>query len=356
MGRSHHRGITHWVFEYRSYADRDAFFHEAPYSRPHRWWCIVCRRLVARVVTTSSSGAYLEKDIHWVSVPARHGRNMGRPSYTIKASSWMLHPFDPYGPLTQSYAGTAPDALSAKNGVFLIPWARDGPIPTNALTWRWTEVVEVLGEGVRRLRRAKTTALREDAICSCVIKHNSAPHNVRPQNRGQIRAGAMQPNKDSISDCYRSGPQQSAAWKSSDASFGPTRRVGVDPYEEISQLEVAQSPSAHYALPPRPSRKAPSFSTYEIRGAYLKIRPAGTPYILRPTVNLPAYMIYGRDLSSEYQTFEAKECTAFSNGDADAEGERRSWSAHPEGGAERKWRLRRRRGAGRATEGGGWRL
>jgi retinol dehydrogenase-12 len=60
----------------------------------------------------------------------------------------MLKPVDPYGPLTQLYGGTSPHVLQKKNGAvspklkyqfgvltdgpitqFLIPWARDGPIP-----------------------------------------------------------------------------------------------------------------------------------------------------------------------------------------------------------------------------------
>ncbi|KAJ7883373.1 hypothetical protein B0H13DRAFT_2344122 [Mycena leptocephala] len=45
----------------------------------------------------------------------------------------MLHPVDPYGLLTQLYAGTSPDVLHSENGAFLIPWARNGPTPPGAL-------------------------------------------------------------------------------------------------------------------------------------------------------------------------------------------------------------------------------
>jgi len=45
----------------------------------------------------------------------------------------MLYPVDPYGALTQLYAGTSPEVLHGKNGAFFIPWAREGPMPPGAL-------------------------------------------------------------------------------------------------------------------------------------------------------------------------------------------------------------------------------
>ncbi|ESK85731.1 NAD-P-bindingprotein [Moniliophthora roreri MCA 2997] len=45
----------------------------------------------------------------------------------------ILHPVDPYGPLTQLYAGTSPAVLDHPNGSFYIPWAREGPTPPKAI-------------------------------------------------------------------------------------------------------------------------------------------------------------------------------------------------------------------------------
>ncbi|KAJ7506031.1 NAD-P-binding protein [Mycena galericulata] len=125
----------------------------------------------ARIITTSSSVAYLENDIHWdtfVPGPARTKYGSTKLYYQSKLAQvvWarelakrygdngiisislnpgnlrteiqrhqsalaafffvriaksMLHPVDPYGPLTQLYAGTSPNVLHSENGAFLIP-------------------------------------------------------------------------------------------------------------------------------------------------------------------------------------------------------------------------------------------
>ncbi|KAK7043911.1 short-chain alcohol dehydrogenase [Paramarasmius palmivorus] len=45
----------------------------------------------------------------------------------------ILYPVDPYGPLTQLYAGTSPEVVHKANGSFFIPWAREGPTPPKAI-------------------------------------------------------------------------------------------------------------------------------------------------------------------------------------------------------------------------------
>ncbi|KAJ7612015.1 NAD(P)-binding protein [Mycena polygramma] len=136
----------------------------------------------ARIVTTSSSAAYLEDDIHWDTFkpgPARTKYGSTKLYYQSKLAQviWsrqlakrygdknifsislnpgnlrtdlqryqspiayfffktMLHPVDPYGPLTQLYGGTSEQVLKSKNEAgnqFLIPWAREGPMPPGAL-------------------------------------------------------------------------------------------------------------------------------------------------------------------------------------------------------------------------------
>ncbi|KAI3621670.1 NAD(P)-binding protein [Moniliophthora roreri] len=131
----------------------------------------------ARVVTTSSSAAYLDV-IHWDTfVPGPARTELG--TYNLYSQSkfaqvvWtreyakrygdnilafscnpgnlqtdlqrhfnpimkfviklILHPVDPYGPLTQLYAGTSPEVVQKPNGSFFIPWARDGPTPPKAI-------------------------------------------------------------------------------------------------------------------------------------------------------------------------------------------------------------------------------
>ncbi|KAJ7679577.1 NAD(P)-binding protein [Mycena rosella] len=133
----------------------------------------------ARIITTSSSGAYMEKDIHWdtfkpgkartaygkqglyfqsklaqviwtIEIAKRYGdqniialslnpgnlqtnlqRHQGAvTSFLLRA---VLHPVDPYGPLTQLWGGTSADVLKGENGAFLAPWARYGPTPPGAL-------------------------------------------------------------------------------------------------------------------------------------------------------------------------------------------------------------------------------
>jgi len=130
----------------------------------------------SRVVTTSSSAAYLD-NIHWDTFtpgPARTkfgsnglycqskfaqvvwtrelARQYGDKNVlflTLNPGNLLtnlqrhqsamlyffvkriLYPVDPYGALTQLYGGTSPDVLD-KNGAFLIPWAREGPIPPEA--------------------------------------------------------------------------------------------------------------------------------------------------------------------------------------------------------------------------------
>ncbi|KAF9461953.1 NAD-P-binding protein [Collybia nuda] len=127
----------------------------------------------ARIVTTSSSGAYLDH-IHWdtfVPGPARtklgtnglycqskfaqvawtqelvrrygdknilclalnpgnvrSGLQRHQSALLLFFVKMVLNPVDPYGPLTQLYGGTSPDCLH-KDGAFLIPWAREGLIP-----------------------------------------------------------------------------------------------------------------------------------------------------------------------------------------------------------------------------------
>ncbi|KAJ7503700.1 NAD(P)-binding protein [Mycena galericulata] len=134
----------------------------------------------ARIITTSSSAAYLENDIHWdtfvpgpartkygstklyyqsklvrsscvgagarkvlrrhgiISISLNPGENLRTEIQRHQSAlaaffKSMLHPVDPYGPLTQLYAGTSPNVLHGENGAFLIPWARNGPTPLSAL-------------------------------------------------------------------------------------------------------------------------------------------------------------------------------------------------------------------------------
>ncbi|KAK7043922.1 short-chain alcohol dehydrogenase [Paramarasmius palmivorus] len=132
----------------------------------------------ARVVNTASSAAYLDV-IHWDTIlpgPARtkfgtqglyNQSKFGQVVWTREFAkrydsqniisvacnpgnlqtdlqrnvggvakfflNMILHPVDPYGPLTQLYAGTAPEVLQKPNGAFYIPWAREGPIPPKAI-------------------------------------------------------------------------------------------------------------------------------------------------------------------------------------------------------------------------------
>ncbi|KAJ7456003.1 NAD(P)-binding protein [Mycena galericulata] len=71
----------------------------------------------------------------------------------------MLHPVDPYGALTQLYAGTSPAVINGKNGAFFIPWAREGPTPPGALKpdvgGKLWDYVEKEVEGRRRRRRER---------------------------------------------------------------------------------------------------------------------------------------------------------------------------------------------------------
>ncbi|KAJ7599590.1 NAD-P-binding protein [Mycena floridula] len=132
----------------------------------------------ARIVTTSSSGAYFEKNIHWDTFTpgsartkygtnnlyfqsklaqviwtrelARQYGNQGimavslnpghlqtdlqrhQSALSLFFGKFLLYPVDPYGALTQLYAGTSPNALNVTNGAFFIPWAREGPTPPGA--------------------------------------------------------------------------------------------------------------------------------------------------------------------------------------------------------------------------------
>ncbi|KAI0350182.1 NAD-P-binding protein [Trametes cingulata] len=156
----------------------------------------------ARVITTSSSRAYVET-LHWETFkdgPARRKMPLGnlysqsklgnavvahqlakryadkgiisisvdpgnidtdiqrhRSALARKFSSYMLYP-TPYGALTQLFAGTMPEALNY-NGEFMIPWARLGECREEAYDpevgerlWKWLE------EQVKAFEASQTSA------------------------------------------------------------------------------------------------------------------------------------------------------------------------------------------------------
>ncbi|KAK7043858.1 short-chain alcohol dehydrogenase [Paramarasmius palmivorus] len=133
----------------------------------------------ARIVSTSSSAAYLEQVIHWDTfIPGSARNKIGNIglynqskfaqvvwtrelakrygdrdilafscnpgnlktdlsrnlSFTMRVLTRMLlYPVDPYGSLTQLYAGTSPEVVHKANGSFFVPWAREGPTPLKAI-------------------------------------------------------------------------------------------------------------------------------------------------------------------------------------------------------------------------------